>query len=180
MRGFLNMIFALVAGVAIGWLSAVAMIERFGVQDVAGYPLWQEMRSIEDRFAAPYTLSYYVNQGQVPAPGTALSYLRDVDDEGNTLRGNCHYMINVKLTPARYFTFTLAQSDGTFASLGANQLVTEADGNLVLNLAPYPVSGNRLITAKSGAQTIYFTIHEPVLADGVTTPVLPSIQKVMC
>jgi hypothetical protein len=180
MRGFLHMIFALLAGVTIGWLSAVAMIERYGVQVVAGQPLWQERRSIDDSFVAPYSLSYYVNQGQLPQPSTAQYFMRDVDDEGNGLRGNCYYLISAKLPEARYFTFSLERSDGSRVALGANQMIMEGNGNLNLAIAPYPVSGNRLLASGSGRQTLSFTIHEPVLAEGATTPELPSLKKVAC
>lgn len=180
MRGILLMIYAIFAGVTVGWLSAVAMIENYGTQIVANTLHWEERHSIVDSFAVPYSLSYFVNQGQLPPIGIARHFTRTLDDEGNGLLGNCYYVLNGKIPSARYFTLELSRGDGSRVALGASQMVSESDGSFSLALAPYPVAGNRLQSITSGGQSIALTIHEPNLPEGVATPELPKLTMVRC
>ena len=88
------MLFAIVAGVAAGWISAVSMIGNYAFEAAAGQPQWKERRNATDHPAAPYAFGYFINQGQVPPPLTSRHFVRSTDDEGHQLRNECLYELS--------------------------------------------------------------------------------------
>lgn len=178
MRGFLHMLFAVFAGVATGWLSAVGLIENYGYDAVASSAQWRERRSAADHPAAPYAFGYFINQGQVPPPLTARHFVRTTDDAGSLLRPECVYEVSGKLPPARRWSMAVTDGDVIVSTLGAGEAVYEVDGSIRVFLAVQPVPGNRMAMKASGAPLLSFTIHDPRDADPQLA--LPSLKRVRC
>lgn len=174
------MIFALTAGAGAGWISAVSMIENHGLTALAAQPLWSERHSAASDPVAPYVLGYFAAQGQVPPPGTSRHFVRNRDDEGNTLRAECRYVLTGKIPKARNWSLNLVGGSTYANSLTAGQMIYEADGSVRVGLAPYPVAGNRLTMPPSGSVHLTLTLHDPLpLADGETLQ-LPGLAKAGC
>lgn len=178
MRGFLHMMFAIVAGVAAGWISAVSLIENYGFEAAAGQPQWRERRNATDHPAAPYAFGYFINQGQVPPPLTSRHFVRSTDDDGSQLRSDCTYQVSGKMPPARRWSMAILLGEGTVSTLGAGETVFEPDGSVKVELSGQPVPGNRMVLPKSGAPLLTLTIHDP--AEGEAPLSLPGVAKVRC
>ena len=129
------MLFAIVAGVAAGWISAVSMIENYGFEAAAGQPQWKERRNATDHPAAPYAFGYFINQGQVPPPLTSRHFVRSTDDEGHQLRNECLYELSGMMPAARRWSMGVAGADGSAATLGAGEAIYEADGSVNIFLS---------------------------------------------
>ncbi|MFO1034266.1 MAG: DUF1214 domain-containing protein [Hyphomicrobiales bacterium] len=164
------MIFALTAGAGAGWISAVSMIENHGLAAVPGEHQWNERRSAADDPAAPYVLGYFANQGEVPPPITARHFVRGTDESGNRLRGECSYVLQGKIPPARRWSIALMTGSGAAATISASEVIYEADGTLRLSFAPYPVPGNRL-RSPAGPYSIALTLQDPL--PQATDPAVP-------
>jgi|JI10StandDraft_1071094.scaffolds.fasta_scaffold23119_8 hypothetical protein len=178
MRGFLHMMFAILAGVAAGWISAVSLIENYGFEAVAGQPQWHERRNASDHPAAPYAFGYFINQGQVPPPLTSRHFVRSTDDDGAQLRSDCIYQVAGKMPPARRWSMAILLGEGTVSTLGAGETVFEPDGSVRVELSSQPVPGNRLTLPGSGAPLLSLTIHDPAESDAPLS--LPGVAKVRC
>jgi hypothetical protein len=178
MRGFLHMIFAIVAGVAAGWISAVSLIENYGFEAAAGQLQWKERRSAADHPAAPYAFGYFINQGQVPPPLTSRHFVRSTDDDGSQLRGECLYDVSGTMPAARRWSMAVAGPDGSSATLGAGEAIYEPDGSLHVFLSAQPVPGNRLVLPARGAPFLSLTIHDP--QDSDKPLMLPGVKRVRC
>jgi hypothetical protein len=180
MRGFLHMLFAIVAGVAVGWITAVSLIEHYGFEASVASPQWKERRNATEHPAAPYAFGYFINQGQVPPPLSARHYVRDTDSEGNALRGDCIYVLEGHIPKARRWSMAILTSDGVLSTLGAGEAVSEQDGTMRVWLAPYPVPGNRLVMPGSGAPRLTLTIHDPAPQQGAKVAPLPELRRERC
>ncbi len=178
MRSFLHMVFALIAGVAAGWISAVSLIENYGFEPAVGQPMWKERRNASDHPAAPYAFGFFINQGQVPPPLTSRHFVRSVDDNGSALRSDCIYDVSGTLPPARRWSMAISTSEGTLSTLGAGETVFEADGSVRVALASQPVPGNRLVLPPSSVPILSLTIHDPTESDAPLT--LPGVKRVRC
>ncbi|NMD06933.1 MAG: hypothetical protein GYA66_03025 [Phyllobacteriaceae bacterium] len=178
MRGFLHMVFAIVAGVAAGWISAVSLIENYGFEVAAGQPQWRERRNAGDHPAAPYAFGYFINQGQVPPPLTSRHFVRNTDDDGAQFRGDCTYEVAGKMPPARRWSMAISTGDGTVATLGAGETVFEPDGSVKVELSSHPVPGNRMALPGNGIAILSLTIHDP--AESETPLSLPGVKRVRC
>lgn len=178
MRGFLHMIFAIVAGVAAGWISAVSLIENYGFEAAAGQPQWKERRSAADHPAAPYAFGYFINQGQVPPPLTSRHFVRASDDDGGSLRAECLYEISGTMPAARRWSMALAGADGSAATLGAGEAIYEPDGSVRVFLSAQPVPGNRMMMQPGSVPVLSLTIHDP--QDSGKPLALPGVKRVRC
>ncbi len=178
MRGFLHILLAMIAGAAVGWISALGMIENFGLRSVLGNPQWQERRAAPGEPFSPYSTGYFVELGRVPPPASARFFVRTTDDDGSIIRGECTYVVSGAPVPARWWTIALGNDQGRFNAIGAADVILEANGELRLFLAPYPVSGSRILSPPGNALTLTYVVHEPDDPDAI--PVLPSVRKVGC
>jgi hypothetical protein len=178
MRGFLHMLFAVFAGVAAGWISAVGLIENYGYDAVVGNPQWRERRSAADHPAAPYAFGYFINQGQVPPPLNARHFVRNTDESGGVLRAECIYEVAGKLPQARRWSMTVTDGEFIVSTLGAGEAVYEVDGSVRVFLSAQPVPGNRLGLRGAGAPQLSFTLHDPREANADF--LLPSVKRVRC
>lgn len=180
MRGFLHLIFAVAAGIAAGWISAVSLIENYGFEEIEGQPQWKERRNASDHPAAPYAFGYFINQGQVPPPLTSHHYVRSVDNDGNRLRNDCIYLLQGRIPPSRRWSLSVAGNDGSASTLSAGEAIYEADGSVKVYFAAFPVPGNRVVLPASGPAVVALTVHDPVKSPNNLPPILPGISKVRC
>lgn len=178
MRGFLHMMFAILAGAAAGWISAVSLIENYGFEAAAGQPQWRERRNAAEHPAAPYAFGYFINQGQVPPPLTSRHFVRDTDDNGAQLRSDCVYQVSGTMPQARRWSMAVRVGEGMISTLGAGEAVFEPDGSVKVELSRLPVPGNRMALPASGVPLLSLTIHDP--SESGTPLPLPGVARVRC
>jgi hypothetical protein len=170
----------LVAGAVIGLGSAVAALDRFGLNAVPNNPGWQEWRASGEDRLQPYALGHFLIAGQVPTPSSAHYYVRTVDDAGNSLRGDCVFKVEGPITPARWWSLSAGHADSDAPDesvLSAGRAILEADGHLVATLAREPMPGNWLRPASSGTYSLIFVVSEPTPG---AAPILPHVTKGEC
>jgi hypothetical protein len=178
MRGFLHLLFAVFAGIATGWISAVSLIQNYGFEAVAANPQWKERLSASNHPAAPYAFGFFINEGRVPPPLTSRHFVRTTDEQASLIRNECTYLLAGKIPPSRHWSVAISTADATLASLGAGETVYEPDGSIKIYLAAQPVPGNRLVMPPSGSIGLSLTVHDPKASDGPLQ--LPTLTRVGC
>ena len=177
MRGFLHLVLALAIGAFAGWISARSMIENLPLKAVAGIDSWREYNGA-DELLLPYAVGHFSSRGELPPPNVARYFHRTVDDDGNSLRGECIYEVKGRLLPARWWSMAIANPRGERSVIAAGDVMRESDGSLILSLAPFPVPGNRL-TSPPGSQLTFSYVIQPDTPDAPVAS-LPALRKVRC
>lgn len=180
MRGFLHLFMAVIAGGGVGWISAVSMIENYGLTAVPDQPFWSERRNTTGDAATPYALGYFINQGQVPPPSSSRHYIRSSDDGGNPLRNDCIYQLSGAIPKARHWTLSVAANNSTFASLSSSDVIFEPDGKITVVLSVQPEGGNWLTLPGRGTPSLSLTLHDVLSPPDDGTLKLPSIKRLGC
>lgn len=102
----------------------------------------------------PYARALYARSGVLPlGSGDGVAFHATTDDEGQPLDGRCDVVL-AGLTPtARYWTLTLYDPDGQLVAnavgrhgFTSQEIIRNADGSFVIEVAPRARSGNWLPT----------------------------------
>lgn len=178
MHRFSALFFAVLAGLSFGWLSVRQMMDlpaRASTDGKTG--AWHEVAPAGDSFAAFYTMAHFLSRGQVPPPADVRLFVREKDDDGNALRGECLVTLHGRLPPARWW-FVSSERDGEAPlRLDAGHAILDPDGAITVNLARAPAPGNWIALESDGAYTLELVLHEPATG---TMPPLPSVKRGGC
>jgi hypothetical protein len=172
----------LLGGAVIGLFSAISALGGMGLRQVQNGNGWQEWRLGENERLLPYALGHFQSVGQVPPPKSSRFFVRSADENGNALYGDCVYVFSGQTIPARWWTISAINGSSQDASavLTAGQAVTDADGQLIVNISRHPEPGNWIAPPDSGTFALRFVLSEPELpADGSALP-LPILKKKGC
>ena len=132
----------LLAGLGFGLLSARYMMENMSMAVPVGSGKWTEIKPDSDDLNGLYLSGHFLRRGEVPPLKGSRFFVRQVDDEGNTLRGDCVVAIEGKTPDARWW-FVSADARGTRKALDAGEVVREASGNFTISISDNPVSSTR-------------------------------------
>jgi hypothetical protein len=162
-------------GIIFGWASAMQGLNSAGLQSVKNGNGWQEWQvSGHDRML-PYSLGHFLGEGQLPPPKSVRYYQRSVDDDGNTLRGDCAFLIEGKIPPARWWSIAAGRSQN--ASLSAGLAVLEKNNNFKAVASRLPASGNWIVPEDQSSYTLTYVLSE--VASDVAVE-LPHVKKMGC
>jgi hypothetical protein len=169
---------AIFAGLLLGIFSAVNALGSYGLVAVAAHPGWAEWQLNSGDTKLIYTLGHFLSGGQLPPPKLAQSFVRTTDDEGNSLRSDCIYVVKGEITPARWWTMSINQAGGLSAHsvLTAGEALVDKDGVLKITVSQHPMPGNWL-QPDGGSVSLVYVIHE---APNGETIQLPSITNKGC
>jgi hypothetical protein len=169
----------IVAGLALGLTTAIYGLDHFGLKSVTGQTGWQEWSlNQSDRFE-PYSVGHFLSGGRVPTPNSAKFFVRDVDDDGNILSGNCIFSVEGSVVRSRWWSISV-DSGGTpsaAATLSAGKAVLESNGQLSATISREPMPGNWIQPDANGAFQIIYAVSEPSLDAKFD---LPRIKKRGC
>ncbi len=170
---------ALLAGVLLGVVSAMNALGSVGLKPVAPTSKWSEWQLNGASTTLVYSLGHFLGDGQLPPPKSARYFVRSLDEDGNSLRVDCIYVVEGKVTPARWWTMSVAPAATAAprSELSAGEAVLSQDGNLKVTISARPAPGNWIVPAGSGSLALHFIVNEPVLGQDV---VLPTITKSGC
>jgi hypothetical protein len=174
---------ALVGATALGVGAAYKGFADFGNRAVAGNPMWMERVLNPQDKALPYVLGHYLAHGQLPPPLAVQDYIRQYDDDGNSLDGDCVVEVKGEIPAARWWTLSAVNTQAVAAldsnTLTAGTAVLEADDTLVLRIANAPQPGNWIKPPSNGNYRIAFAVHETVENRGSAFK-LPQVHQVGC
>jgi hypothetical protein len=168
-----------VAGLALGLASAVYSFDNLGLRSVANQNGWQEWRlAASDRFE-PYAVGHFLSAGRVPTPSSAKFFVRSVDDDGNSLRGDCVFTVEGATVRSRWWSLSV-ESDGdsyTPSTLSAGKAFLEEDGRLIATVSHDPSPGNWIRPRTTGRFQIIYTISDAAPGEVFD---LPRVKKSGC
>jgi hypothetical protein len=169
----------IVAGLTLGLASALYSLDSFGLKPVDGSPGWQEWRLGADDRLEPYAIGHFLASGKVPTPSSARYFVRSVDDDGGSLRGDCVFVLEGPVTQSRWWSISAGDTEGVSASavLPAGKAVLESDGQLRLTVARQPMPGNWIRPDDNGTFNLIYVVSEP---DKDATIELPHVKKSGC
>ena len=172
------LIAAIFAGLLLGILSAVNALGSYGLLPVAAHPGWAEWQLASSDTKLVYTLGHFLSGGQLPPPKLAHSFVRTTDDGGNSLRSDCVYLVEGKITPARWWTMSVSQAGGLSAHsvLTAGEAIVDQDDSLKVTISTRPMPGNWLEPDGSNISLVY-VVNE---AQNGQIVELPSVTKKGC
>jgi hypothetical protein len=140
---------------------------------------WHSVRIAADSSLGFYAASSFLRKGQLPPPRGARFYTRNLDDEGNALRGGCVVSIEGKMPDVRWWSVKVQTSSGD-ASLDAGEALREADGTLVISISRAPAAGNWLRVPDDGIYNLNLVIFDPAQQSRKTALPLPAIKRLWC
>ena len=179
MKKLLTAIMSIIAGLVIGLLSAQMMMQRAADMQEGSVGNWHSVRITADTSTGFYAASSFLRKGQLPPPRGARFYTRNLDDDGNALRGGCVVSIEGKLPSVRWWSVKTQSASGT-ASLDAGEALREADGILVISISRAPSAGNWLKALDDSAYDLNLVIFDPVQASKAAAPPLPAVKRLWC
>lgn len=170
---------ALLIGLVLGIVSAINALGSAGLKPVAASPRWSEWRLGEKDNLLIYSLGHFLGNGQLPPPKSAQYFVRSVDEDGNGLRADCVYIVEGKVTSARWWTLSIAPSGvmAAHSELSAGEAVVNQDGDLKISISARPMPGNWIAPADSNALMLRYVINEAMLGEAT---VLPTVTKRGC
>ena len=168
----------LCSGLALGWLSA-----RFMMQSAAGAGSttqngWAEVHLTGEGLGPTYEAGYYLWRGKVPPPKNVRLFRRNIDDEGNSLRGDCAIMVEGEIPSARWWVVN-TEGAGESGAISAGSAIRESSGEIAIAVSRNPMPGNWLRPGDAGAYALQLVLHDAgVVADEPL--VLPHVKRLWC
>lgn len=179
MRSFKSSTIFIVIGLVLGFGSAVQSLGSWGMRQVADNPGWKEWRLAPTDTMQPYALGHFLAEGSVPTPVSTHYFIRDVDDDGDRLRGDCIFMIDGPAISARWWSLSIqdVQAPSSHAILSAGKTVLDNNLQLRATIALHPMPGNWLQPPDSGSFALKYVVSEPIKGGTIT---LPHVKKGGC
>jgi hypothetical protein len=162
-------------GIIFGWASAIQSLNGAGLRPVKDGNGWQEWQASPNDRLLPYSLGHFLSGGQLPPPKSVRYYERSVDDDGNTLRGDCVFAIDGLVPPSRWWSLTAGNSGQ--AVLTAGTAVIDSEDHLKVTASRLPAAGNWIAPEDLSNYKLTYVLSE-VPADTVIE--LPHVKKVGC
>lgn len=162
-----------------GLVSAQTMMQRAADAQEGSVGNWHSVRIAGDSSSGFYAAASFLRKGQLPPPRGARFYTRNLDDDGNALRGGCVVSIEGRMPSVRWWSIKTQTSSGD-AALDVGEALREADGSLVISISHAPSSGNWLKTPGDGAYDLDLVIFDPVQVSKDAAPPLPAVKRLWC
>lgn len=166
----------LVAGIALGLLSAQYLMENASVAAPVANSEWNEIQIGAESLQSSYLAGHFLRRGQVPPLKGSRFFVRSVDDDGNRLRGGCVVTLEGRIPPARWW-FVSASSASGRATLDAAQAIRESNGEVAVSISLTPVAGNWIIPTDGNSYELQLVL---LGADDAAIVDLPSVKRLWC
>ena len=166
-------------GLVLGIITAINAMGSVGLMPIAAAPLWSEWQLGPNDSMLVYSLGHFLGEGQLPPPKSTHYFVRSADEDGNSLRTDCIYVVEGKLSPARWWTMSVALP-GTAAphsELTAGEAVLAQDGVLKMTISAHPMPGNWIVPPDGNSISLYFIVNEPTPGQHM---LLPTVTKSGC
>jgi hypothetical protein len=179
MQKFFIAVAMLVAGLSFGLLSARHMMETASGAAPLDGGKWAEIKPEGDDLNSLYLAGHFLRRGEVPPLKGSRFFVRQVDDDGNTLRGDCVVSLDGKIPDARWW-FVSANIKGARTALDAGEAVREASGEYTISISENPVPGNWLVPPSGGSYELSLVLLDAVAETTTDTIKLPIVKRLWC
>lgn len=190
MRNLILAVGAALVALAAGLASANMALERgFGFQKETSGP-WSGWVRATAPEADPYTRAHFGRNGTLPPPPLeGLLFMANSDSGGDPLVGTCRYRITGAMPPARRWTVSVYDENGSVVANPANRygfsnrnVIYHSDGKVTILLASGPQPWNWLPISATGRFTVSLAVYDTPLATEafLIDTTLPAIQKLEC
>jgi hypothetical protein len=165
-------------GAIVGSTSAMQALSGSALRAVKNGNGWQQWRLDDNDNMLPYSVGHFLSEGKLPPPKSALYYVRDRDDDGNVLRGDCAYSVEGPAIPSRWWSLSAGTNAG--AVLSAGEAVLDGKKHLRAVVSRRPEPGNWIVPSDSGSYTLVYILSEASKATAVADLELPHVKKLGC
>lgn len=179
MRRFFITSLMLLAGLSFGLLSARYMMENMSMAAPVAGSKWTEVKPDGDDLNSLYLAGHFLRRGEVPPLKGSRFFVRQLDDDGNILRGDCVVTLEGKMPDARWW-FVSTDVRSTRTALDAGEAVREASGNYTISISTNPVPGNWLVPPTTSAYALTLVLLDAVTGADATAPTLPTVKRLWC
>jgi hypothetical protein len=177
--------FCVLFGVIGGWASALWFIDSVGSKPAGVTGNWRLWDLASGTSSNPYALAHFLFEGRVP-PAQSLFhiYSNSRDDDGNTLRSSCVYMISARELESRWWSISVGPLDvldrDSSPVITSDEVVRAADNSLNISLAKSPVAGNWIRPAMDGNLVIQLVVSNEGAALAPDSLTLPTVRRMSC
>jgi hypothetical protein len=179
MKRLLLPITLLTVGLCLGLLSARYLMDTAQVSVAITGSAWREIQVGGDALSDTYATAHFLRRGEVPPPRATRIFVRDSDEDGNSLRGDCVVQIEGNVPAARWW-FVAADNDSQRRTLDAAQTVRDTAGSFSMSIATTPVPGNWLVPPSSGGYVLQLVLIGTDDTPGTTALPLPTVKRLWC
>ena len=188
LHGLLKIILMALAGIGLGLSATVLLLDaRSGLGSVrAGiWQIWPKAGTLE---IDPYTRARFARTGEIPLGlAEGLSLTATADSNGEALHSQCSYIFAGHIPPARYWTLTIANSQGGLAgarnNLTSSEILRRADGYFDVQIARNARPGNWLPVNLDGDFMLVMRLYDTAVsasASAMDAGALPDVKKAAC
>ena len=189
MVGLIKSVVAVLAGVLLGLVVTIRVLDRGSGSVVAGP--WHGAPRDGTMDVDPYTLAATDRSGLLPlGAAEGLTFVAQTDREGAPLTSACDYAVGGSMPPTRYWTLTLLTPQGfpvanaaeRYGFTSAEVLRTESD-RVTIIVGPNARSGDWLPTGRAKTYALMLRLYDTGLSTVGTVfdaASMPNIAKLGC
>ena len=190
MRRIAGLMLLMLASLVLGLLSVGWMLNHEFVLDMMRSGPWRfSLQAAAD--PDPYRRARLVRSGGVTlALSEGLKLFATEDDDGHSLRPDCHYHIRGNVTPSRYWTLSIAKAQPQAETkatartgVTSSEVLRDKVGDWSLELGPDVRAGVFLPVTGNAPFTLVLNLYEPSILGGaaaISRDQLPHIRLEAC
>ena len=162
MRRFTGGLFYVIGGALAGALSALAMIENSGFEQLGGKGPWLSRTAGLQGAARLYIEASYLMRGRFPpSAGQLTEATASADDDGSALSASCAYVIASTAALPPWWSIAVTTTGEPLESqqtvLDTSTTIREADGSVRIVAAAHPGAGNWIKVPPGRYFTVLYT-----------------------
>ena len=189
MRLLINLLVAIVIAAAVGFGSALLVLDRarpFGAVARGAWTAWPEFGSPG---ADPYSRAALARSGALPlGNGEGIAFVATTDDGGRALLARCAYAVTGQTPPTRLWTLTATNDEGQGfetpagrSGFHSREILRREDGSFTIAIAADATPGNWLPVTGTGRLRLTLRLYDtPLTSSGIGAAVLPAIERRDC
>mgnify|MGYP001809776472 CR=1 FL=1 len=189
MRLLFNLLVAIIIAAAVGFGSALMVLDRERIFGAVTRGAWTAWPALGSPSADPYSRAELARSGTVPlGSGEGIAFLADSDDSGAPLSGRCDYRVAGQTPPARLWTLTAEDGEGNLyetparrSGFNSREILRREDGSFTITVAADVAPGNWLPVAGDGPIRLTLRLYDtPLTSSGIGEAALPTIERGSC
>lgn len=178
-------------GLALGLCATALVLARGWDPGAVTVGAWTARPQVGTAAIDPYARAELARSGAVPlVAGEGLAFVATTDDTGYRLLRTCSYRVSGAFPPARVWTLTATDPDGSTlanpaerAAFTSNDVLRDMAGGVAVVVAPSARPGNWLPLTGDGPLTLTLRLYGTPLAGHsgeAAAAALPAIARLSC